>query len=290
MRTVPRVSIEVFPPRGEAAEVQLQETLAKLTPLAPDYVSVTYGAGGSAARDLSTRTLAMVLQHEGLNPAGHLTCVGAPCSHVDGMARDWWELGVRRIVALRGDMPDMGSAYRPHPEGYGTTADLVCGLKAVGDFDISVGAYPEGHPESPDLDADLDNLKSKLDAGAARAITQYFFEPETFLRFRDRARARGITAPLVPGIMPIFHFGKIVAFSQRCGASIPSWLAERFEGLDDDPETRGQVSASLSVRLCERLIAEGVDAFHFYTLNRPTLTLAVCRAIGIQPAGLKEAA
>lgn len=289
MTRVPQISLEVFPPADAAGDHQVEETLDRLVPLAPSFVSVTYGAGG-AARGKSTRLLTRLLARGDLPIAGHLTGIGAARAAIDDIAAGWWAQGLRRLIALRGDMPEPGTPFRPHPEGYRDAAELVAGLTAVAGFDISVGAYPEVHPDSPSAAADIENLKRKLDAGAARAITQYFFEAETFLRFRDRARAAGIDKPLVPGILPIFHFGKLEAFSRRCGAGIPAWLSERFAGLDEDPETRGQVAASLAVSLCERLLAEGVEAFHFYTLNRSTLTLAVCRALGVQPLLQQKAA
>jgi methylenetetrahydrofolate reductase (NADPH) len=221
--------------------------------------------------------------------AAHITSAGATRAEVDELVRGWAEAGLRRIVALRGDAPDMTGPFRPHDDGYRNAAELVAGLRRIADFDISVAAYPESHPDSPTVAADLDNLKRKLDAGAARAITQYFFEAETFLRFRDRAAKAGIVAPIVPGILPITHFAKVVEFSQRCGASVPAWLAARFEGLDDDAETRALVAATTACELCRQLLAEGANAFHFYTLNRSTLSAAVCRMLGLRPR-LMEAA
>ena len=221
--------------------------------------------------------------------AGHLTCVGITRAEVDALARSWAKVGLRRVVALRGDMPGMSEPYAPHPEGYRNAADLVAGLRRIAEFDISVAAYPECHPDSPSLAYDLDNLKRKFDAGAHRALTQYFFDAEHFLRFRERATKAGIQAPIVPGILPITDFAKIRTFSERCGATIPNWLAQRFEGLDEDPETRAMVAATTACELCRRLLAEGVTAFHFYTMNRAPLSIAICRMLGALPA-LEEAA
>ena len=225
----------------------------------------------------------------GLEPAAHLTCVGAVREEVDAIAKGWWEGGIRHLVALRGDPPKDAVRYAPHPGGYENAAALVAGLRRVADFDIAVAAYPECHPDSTSPEADLDNLKRKLDAGAACAITQFFFEPATFLRFRDRACAAGIEAPIVPGILPITNFARAVRFAGSCGATVPAWLAELYRGLDDDPETRSLVAAAQATELCQRLQAEGVEAFHFYTLNRPALTAAICRRLSVR-APLEEAA
>ncbi len=282
------ISFEFFPPAAGPAEAGFWTALDRLAPLEPGFISLTYGAGGTA-RERNDRILRALLARGRALPAGHLTCVGAPRAETDAVAREWAAAGLRRVVALRGDMPGLKAPYAPHPEGYRNAAELVAGLRRISDFDISVAAYPECHPDSADLVSDLDNLKRKFDAGADRALTQYFFDAETFLRFRDRARRAGIAAPLVPGILPITDFGKISAFSARCGTSVPAWLAARFEGLDSDPETRALVAATTASELCQRLIAEGITAFHFYTLNKAPLSLAVCRMLGLRPT-LQEAA
>jgi methylenetetrahydrofolate reductase (NADPH) len=282
------ISFEFFPPAAGPAEAGFWTALDRLAPLEPGFISLTYGAGGTA-RERNDRILRALLARGRALPAGHLTCVGAPRAETDAVAREWAAAGLRRVVALRGDMPGLKAPYAPHPEGYRNAAELVAGLRRISDFDISVAAYPECHPDSADLVSDLDNLKRKFDAGADRALTQYFFDAETFLRFRDRARRAGIAAPLVPGILPITDYGKISAFSARCGTSVPAWLAARFEGLDSDPETRALVAATTASELCQRLIAEGITAFHFYTLNKAPLSLAVCRMLGLRPT-LQEAA
>jgi methylenetetrahydrofolate reductase (NADPH) len=276
-------SIEIFPPRDAAGSAQIDETLARLESLRPRFCSVTYGAGGSA-RAGSAAALAQLRQRGTLVPAAHLTCVGQSRGEIADIVQDWIATGIRHVIALRGDMPDPMVPFRPHPQGYRNAAELVAGLRDLADLEISVACYPEVHPDSRDRLADLFNLKRKLNAGATRAISQFFFEPETFLRFRDAAAAVGIAHPLVPGILPILDIDKAITFATRCGAHVPSWLVERFAGLENDADARGQVAASLAVSLCERLIAEGVESFHFYTLNRPTLTFAICRALGIQPA------
>ena len=282
------ISFEFFPPAAGPAEAGFWTALDRLAPLEPGFISLTYGAGGTA-RERNDRILRALLARGRALPAGHLTCVGTPRAETDAVAREWAAAGLRRVVALRGDMPGLKAPYAPHPEGYRNAAELVAGLRRISDFDISVAAYPECHPDSADLVSDLDNLKRKFDAGADRALTQYFFDAETFLRFRDRARRAGIAAPLVPGILPITDYGKISAFSARCGTSVPAWLAARFEGLDSDPETRALVAATTASELCQRLIAEGITAFHFYTLNKAPLSLAVCRMLGLRPT-LQEAA
>ncbi|MGE0735309.1 MAG: methylenetetrahydrofolate reductase [NAD(P)H] [Alphaproteobacteria bacterium] len=282
------VSFEFFPPADQPAEVKLWEAIARLAPLGPRFVSVTYGAGGST-RDRTDRMVRQMRARAGLTPAAHVTCVGAARGEIDSLARDWWAAGVRHVVALRGDAPDGAGRYVPHPNGYENAAALVAGLRRIGDFDISVAAYPETHPDSPSSAACLDNLKRKIDAGAARAITQFFFAPETFLRFRDAAAAAGIRVPIVPGILPVTNFAKVIEFARKCGTSIPPALADLFDGLDDDPETRALVAATAASELCLALAVEGVDAFHFYTLNRPLLTLAICRRLGLRPK-LREAA
>lgn len=277
----PALSVEFFPPRTEALEVQLWAAVRRLEPLAPRFVSVTYGAGGSTQQ----RTHAIVtrlLRETTLTPAAHLTCVGAPRGVIDDVARAYWDAGVRHIVALRGDPPG-GGAYVPHPQGYAYAADLVAGLKRIADFEISVAAYPETHPAAVSPEADLDNLRRKLDAGATRAITQYFFEAETYLRFLDRALAAGITAPIVPGLMPVSNFAQAAKFSAMCGASVPAWLGRMFEGLDEDPETRRMVAAVVAAEQVRVLQASGIDEFHFYTLNRPDLVYAIAHILGVRP-------
>jgi methylenetetrahydrofolate reductase (NADPH) len=288
MRSVPRVSFEFFPPREEAGWAQLWDTIGKLAPLRPEYVSVTYGAGGTT-RERTDRIVRRLRAESALEPAAHITCVGAARSEVDELLRGWWQAGIRHIVALRGDPPPGAGRFTARPDGYCNAAHLVAGARSLADFEIAVAAYPEGHPESPSMDADLNNLKRKLDAGASTAITQFFFDPELFLRFRDRARAHGIEAPLVPGILPITNFARAVDFAGRCGASIPNWMAELFADLDADPEQRQLIAATIAAELCQRLAAEGVDRFHFYTLNRPQLTAAICRRLGLRPA-LQQAA
>ena len=275
------LSFEFFPPATERDEAALWRTVEALTPFRPRFVSVTYGAGGST-RARTDRIVRAIVQDTGLQPAAHLTCVGARRDEVDAIARGWWQAGIRHLVALRGDPPGDAARFSPHPGGYPNAAALVHGLRRVADFDIAVAAYPECHPESPSPQADLDNLKRKLDAGANCAITQFFFEPATFLRFRDRVRAAGIGVPIVPGILPITNFSRAVRFSRSCGATVPEWLAELYSGLDDDPETRSMVAAAQATELCQRLQAEGVEAFHFYTLNRPALTAAICRRLGVR--------
>jgi methylenetetrahydrofolate reductase (NADPH) len=244
-------------------------------------VSVTYGAGGST-RERSTKILDQLLSTTKLDAAAHVTCVGATRDELDTLARGWAERGVKRIVALRGDAPDGQTQFQPHPSGYRDAVDLVAGLRRVGDFKIAVGAYPETHPDAASPEADLDNLKRKLDAGASSAITQFFFDAETYLRFRDRVSAAGITQPIIPGILPVTNFSRVVTFSKRCGASIPPWMHELFEGLDEDAETRRLVAASTACELCNALKAEGVSDFHIYTLNRAELAMAICRRLGVR--------
>jgi methylenetetrahydrofolate reductase (NADPH) len=278
----PRVSFEFFPPKTEALELQLWESIRKLEPLQPQFVSVTYGAGGST-RDRTHRTVARIVKETALRPAAHLTCVGASRADVDQVLRDYWAVGVRHIVALRGDPPGgLGVAYEPHPEGYASAVDLVAGAKRVADFEISVAVHPERHPTSPTWAHDIENFKRKLAAGASRGITQFFFDADVFLRFRDRLAGAGVTAPIVPGIMAVTNVKGLKKMADGCGATLPAWLARLFEGLDDDPETRRLVSAAATAQLCAQLAAEGVEDFHFYTLNRADLTLAICRIIGVR--------
>jgi methylenetetrahydrofolate reductase (NADPH) len=285
----PKVSFEFFPPRSEAMAGQLWATVDALKPLGPRFVSVTYGAGGST-RETTFATVARLAAESGLSTAAHLTCVNSTRAEIRELLRRYWDAGVRHIVALRGDPPDGAAGYQACGDGYAYAADLVAGIRAVANFEISVAAFPEVHPQARDAASDLDNLRRKLDAGAARAITQYFFDTDIYLRFRDRARRAGITAALVAGILPVTNFAQVVKFSRMCGASIPTWLAELFDGLDDDPETRKLVAAMVATEQCRALAAEGVDEFHFYTLNRADLTLGICRRLGLRPAtipGLK---
>ncbi len=278
----PLLSFEFFPPRTEALETQLWACIRRLEPLQPRFVSVTYGAGGTT-QARTHATVARIVAETSLTPAAHLTCVGATREEVDAVARSYWEAGVRHIVALRGDAPP-GASYAPHPGGYAYAADLVAGLRRIGDFEISVAAYPETHPTALSPQDDLDTLKRKLDAGATRAISQYFFDPELFLRFLDRCGAAGITAPVVPGIMPVSNFAQAKKFSDMCGASVPHWLEKLFEGLDDDAETRRMVAAFAAAEQVRLLQANGIDEFHFYTLNRPDLTYAIAHILGVRPA------
>jgi len=277
------VSFEFFPPKTEEGEKELFNHLKKLEPIRPSFVSVTYGAGGST-RERTHATVRRIRQETSLEPAAHLTCVAATKDEIDAVAQDYWASGVRHIVALRGDPPP-GTEYAPHPGGYAYAADLVAGLKRVADFEISVAAYPETHPAAVSPEADLDNLKRKLDAGANRAITQYFFDAAVYLRFLDRCLAAGITAPIVPGIMPVSNFAQAAKFSAMCGASVPDWLARLFEGLEEDPETRRMVAAVAAAEQVRLLQANGVDEFHFYTLNRPDLTYAIAHILGVRPVG-----
>jgi methylenetetrahydrofolate reductase (NADPH) len=277
-----QVSFEFFPPKTAQMEATLWKSVQRLAPLRPRFVSVTYGADGST-RDRTHAIVSRILRETGLTAAPHLTCVGATREEVLDIARTYGAEGIRHIVALRGDPPQGASGYTPHPGGYPWAADLVRGLKSVGDFDISVAAYPEVHPEAPSASFDLDNLKRKLDAGASRAITQFFFEVDKFLRFRDQCSAAGITAPIVPGLLPISRFSQMLNFAGRCGATVPHWLHERFEGLDDDPETRQLIAASVAIEQVGRLRHHGVNEFHFYTLNRAELTYAICYALGLRP-------
>lgn len=281
----PKISFEFFPASNEQSETKLWQTIGHLEPLKPEYVSVTYGAGGSS-QDRTVDTVNRIAANTSLNVAGHLTCVGADRASTDKVVDAYIEAGVKHIVALRGDSPDGPANFVPHPQGYNNAAELVEGIRKrtenIKDFVISVAAYPQIHPHSPSLKADLDNLKRKIDAGADRAITQYFFDPETFIDFRDQAIAAGITVPIIPGILPISNFAKVVEFSQICGARIPAWMYELFTELDDAPEIRQMVSATVTAELCTRLIDQGVYEFHFYTLNRSELTRAICRILGIR--------
>ncbi len=277
----PAISFEFFPPKTPALEAQLWACIERLATLKPEFVSVTYGAGGST-QARTHATVLRIIRETALTPAAHLTCVGATRAEVDEVARRYWDAGVKHIVALRGD-PPAGGVYAPHPGGYAYAADLVAGLKRVADFEITVAAYPETHPHAASADADLDNLKRKLDAGASRAITQVFFDNGQFLRFLDRAVAAGITAPIVPGIMPVSNFAQAARFCASCGTSLPAWLEALFEGLDDDVETRRMVAAATTAEQVRVLQANGIDEFHFYTLNRPDLVYAISRILGVKP-------
>ena len=278
-----RVSFEFFPPGNEKMEATLWDSVQRLAPLRPRFVSVTYGADGST-RERTHAAVERIVQETELTAAPHLTCVGASRGEVDDVARDYWDMGIRHLVALRGDPPKDSDGYTPHPDGYAYASDLVEGLTKVGDFDISVAAYPEVHPEARDAAFDLDNLKRKLDAGASRAITQFFFDTEVYVRFRDRCAAAGIEASIVPGILPITRFPQLERFAAMCGASVPDWLRERFAGIDDDAERRHQVATSVAIEQAQKLKAEGVNEFHFYTLNRSELTVAICHALGVRPS------
>jgi methylenetetrahydrofolate reductase (NADPH) len=275
------VSFEFFPPKSEKMEQTLWESIKTLEPLHPRFVSVTYGAGGST-RERTHSTVERILRETALTPAAHLTCVGATREQVDAVARDYWEIGVRHIVALRGDPPEAGAAYAPHPGGYANATELVEGLKKIAPFDISVAAYPETHPDSGTVAADLDNLKRKVDAGANRAITQFFFSPDCFLRFQDAVGAAGMNIEVVPGILPVSNVGQTRRFAELCGAAIPDWLNSLFEGLDDLPAARQLIAATVAAELCGQLYAGGVRHFHFYTLNRAELSYAICHLLGVR--------
>ena len=277
-----QVSFEFFPPNTDAMERTLWESIERLAVLEPRFVSVTYGADGST-RERTHAAVARLLRETSLTAAPHLTCIGAARGEIDDIARAYWDMGVRYLVALRGDPPRDKPDYRPHPHGYRYASELVEGLKNVADFDISVAAYPEVHPEAHDAAADLDNLKRKIDAGASRAITQFFFDVGTYLRFRDRAAAAGIRTAIVPGILPITRFPQLERYAAQCGATVPAWLRERFDGLENDPDTRRLIAASVAIEQVRQLRREGVDEFHFYTLNRSELTYAICHALGVRP-------
>jgi methylenetetrahydrofolate reductase (NADPH) len=278
----PLVSFEFFPPKTAEMEAKLWQAVKRLEPLAPRFVSVTYGAGGST-RERTHSTVVRIRRETRLEPAAHLTCIGATREEIDAVAEHYWEAGIRHVVALRGDPPlERGGAYSPHPGGYAYAADLVAGLRRVADFELTVAAFPETHPEASSAEADLDNLKRKIDAGAARAITQFFFDTAVYLRFVERARARGITVPIVPGILPVSNVAQTRKFAAQCGATVPAWMGGLFEGLDDDPETRRLVAASIAIEQCRLLQAEGVREFHFYTLNRADLAVAICHMLGVR--------
>ncbi len=276
------VSFEFFPPATAAMEETLWGSIQHLSVLHPHFVSVTYGADGST-RERTHAAVARILNETRLTPAPHLTCVGASRGTIDDIAREYWDMGVRHLVALRGDPPKNNGTYLPQRNGYSYAADLVAGLKRIAAFDISVAAYPETHPEASDPAADLENLKRKLDAGASRAITQFFFDVTLYFRFRERCASAGIDAEIVPGILPITRFPQLERFARQCGATVPEWLRHRFDGLDDDPETRKLIAASVAIEQVALLRKEGVKEFHFFTLNRSALTYAICHAIGVRP-------
>ena len=277
------VSFEFFPPADADMEGTLWKSVERLAPLAPRFVSVTYGADGST-RERTHNVVTRIQRETPLVGAPHLTCIGASRGEILDIARKYWDQGIRHLVALRGDPPRGQSQYVPRPDGFAYASDLVAGLKSVADFDISVAAYPEKHPEAVSADVDLDNLKRKVDAGASRAITQFFYDTDVFLRFRDRAEAAGVAAPIVPGILPITRFPQVLKFASMCGAAVPEWLKDRFNGLDDDPETRRLIAASVAIEQVQELARQGVRDFHFYTLNRAELTYAICHALGVRPA------
>jgi methylenetetrahydrofolate reductase (NADPH) len=285
------VSFEFFPPKTEAMEKTLWESVQTLAPLAPRFVSVTYGAGGST-RERTHATVARIASETSIPAAAHLTCVNASRDEIAAIADDYWAAGIRHIVALRGDPPEKGGRFEARPDGYASAAELVKGLKARHDFEISVSAYPEVHPEAGSLARDLDAFKAKLDAGASRGITQFFFEPDTFFRFRDAAAAAGIDAEIVPGILPVSNFAQLQRMAAPCGIAVPAWMARLFEGLDDKPAARQLVAATVAAELCRRLYAGGVRDFHFYTLNRAELSYAICHMLGLRPvaSALEDAA
>lgn len=276
------VSFEFFPPKTEKMGETLWHSVETLKPLGPRFASVTYGAGGST-RERTHQQVVRIQNEAGIPAAAHLTCVEATREEVDEVARHYWEEGIRHIVALRGDPPDGSGKYTPHPGGYANAVELIAGLKKIADFEISVAAYPEVHPDSPDAQSDIANLKAKFDAGATRAITQFFFDPQCFFRFRDEAARAGIKGEIVPGIMPVLSFAAVQRMSGLCGTAIPSWMEGIFEGLDDRPEARQLVSATIAAELCRRLYAGGVRQFHFYTLNRAELSYAICHMLGLRP-------
>jgi methylenetetrahydrofolate reductase (NADPH) len=283
------VSFEFFPPKTAAMEETLWRSIKRLAPIEPRFVSVTYGAGGGT-RERTHATVKRVLEETPLIPAAHLTCVDATRDQVDAVAKSYYRAGVRHIVALRGDAPDSKARFAAHPDGYQNAAELVAGLKRVADFELTVGAYPEVHPDARSADDDLDNLKRKLDAGASRAITQFFFDSDVYFRFLDRARAAGISAPIIPGILPVTNFAAVQRFAATCGATVPAWMAELFEGLDDAPDTRQLVAATVAAEQCLQLKEQGVTEFHFYTLNRAELTVAICHRLGLKGGASRDAA
>jgi methylenetetrahydrofolate reductase (NADPH) len=281
----PNVSFEFSPPKTPEAEENLWQAIRRLESLNPSFVSVTYGAGGST-RDRTHRTVLRMLKETTLKPAAHLTCVEASRDEVDEVIGDYWNAGIRHIVALRGDPPgQIGGAYAPRADGYANATELTAGIRAIGDFEVSVGLYPHVHPESPGIDHDIDVLKAKIDAGATRAITQFFFDIDGFLRFMDKVRAAGVTIPISPGIMPVTNYSGVKKMSGPIGIDLPAWLGNLFDGLDKDPETRRLIAASVASEMCARLAEEGFGDFHFYTLNRADLTYAICRVLGVRDQG-----
>jgi len=284
------VSFEFFPPKNDVMEARLWETIARLEPLAPHFVSVTYGAGGST-KERTTRALERLSKESALAPAAHLTCVDASRDEVDAVIREFAALGVCRFVALRGDPAEgVGAAYRPHPDGYRNTAELVAALRRIGEFDVSVSAYPEKHPESADFATDIDVLKRKVDAGATRAITQFFFDNDVYERYVERVRRAGIYIPIVPGILPIHNFAQVAGFAGRCGAHVPAWLDDRFAGLENDPQTHALIASAVAAEQVLDLIERGVDDFHFYTMNRADLVFAISHLLGIRAKSAQKAA
>jgi methylenetetrahydrofolate reductase (NADPH) len=284
------VSFEFFPPKTEEMEKTLWEAIARLAPLSPAFVSVTYGAGGST-RERTHATVKRILAETALVPAAHLTCVAAECREVDQVIRGYCDAGVRHIVALRGDPTGgVGQRYAPHPGGYANAAELVAGIKRIADVEVSVSAYPERHPDSATVDADIDMLKAKVDAGASRAITQFFFENDLYFRYLERVRARGIAIPVVPGLLPVQNFRQAKSFAERCGASVPQWLADRFDGLENDVATRKLIAAAVAAEQVLDLVDRGVNEFHFYTMNRADLVYAICHLLGLRPDTEREAA
>jgi methylenetetrahydrofolate reductase (NADPH) len=285
-----KVSFEFFPPKNEEMEKTLWDSVQRLAPLNPSFVSVTYGAGGST-RERTHNTVAKIVQETNLRPAAHLTCVAATRDEIDDVIRDYWRAGVRHIVALRGDpQTGAGTSYQPHPGGYAFTPDLIEGIRKIGEFEVSVSAYPEGHPESASLDADIEILKRKVDAGATRAITQFFFENDFYFRYLDKVHAAGIDIPIVPGIIPVLNFKQAASFAQRCGTHVPQWLADRFDGLDDDPATRKLIAAAIAAEQVTDLIDRGVTDLHFYTMNRADLVYAICHLVGVKGDGVEKKA
>ncbi len=291
-RPRPNVSFEFSPPKTAEAEENLWAAIWRLEPLGPSFVSVTYGAGGST-RDRTHRTVMRMLTETTLKPAAHLTCVEASRAEVDEVISDYWASGIRHIVALRGDPPgQIGGTYSPRDDGYANATELTAGIRAIAPFEVSVGLYPHVHPESPSISHDIDVLKAKIDAGATRAITQFFYDVDAFLRFMDRVRKAGVTIPISPGIMPVSNYAGLKKMSGPIGIELPAWLGNLFEGLDKDPETRRLIAGSLASEMCARLAEEGFEDFHFYTLNRADLTYAICRVLGVRetPPESKEAA
>ncbi len=284
------ISYEFFPPKTPEMEIQLWQTINRLAPLNPRFVSVTYGAGGST-RHRTHAIVERIAAETRIKPAAHLTCVSSSRAEIEAIVRAYWAAGVRHIVALRGDPPGgVGTCYAPHPQGYERSCDLVAGIKRIADFEISVSTYPEGHPESASIENDLDALEAKIDAGATRAITQFFFDNDVYYRFLDKALARGIKIPIVPGVMPVRNFQQVAGFAAKAGASVPQWLAERFEGLEDDPQTHALVAATTAADQVMDLARSGVNEFHFYTNNRADLVFAICHMLGVRPAREKATA